>query len=95
MRPREHARGLIVVEEFEPHERAEHGTAKRLGQPRRLSPFRCATGCFDAMPARRGPNDACGCRADQRSAWREGSGGPLATEADVLPLLITYEAIDA
>jgi len=31
----------------------------------------------------RAPNDACCCRADQTSAEREASFGPLATEADV------------
>ncbi len=32
MRPRQHARGLVFVEEFEPHEQPQHRTAKRLGQ---------------------------------------------------------------
>ena len=32
---------------------------------------------------RRGPNDACCCRAERPSAQREASGGPLATEARV------------
>ena len=33
MRPRQHARGLVFVEEFEPHEQPQHGAAERLGQP--------------------------------------------------------------
>jgi len=34
MRPRQHARGLVLVEQLQPHEQPQHGAAKRLGQTR-------------------------------------------------------------
>ena len=34
VRPGEHPRGLVLVEEREAHEESEHGAAKRLGQAR-------------------------------------------------------------
>ena len=34
VRPGEHPRGLVLVEEVQPHEQPEHGAAERLGQPR-------------------------------------------------------------
>ena len=63
---------------FESEERRAYA---RFG--RGPSPFRCATGRFDATSARRRLNDACCCRADRPSAQREASGGPLATDAGV------------
>ena len=59
---------------------ARSGTEEREAyarRERRPSPFRCATGCFDATCECRGPDDACHCRADRPSAQRETSGGPL------------------
>jgi len=32
MLPRQHARGLVLVEQLQPHEQPQHGAAKRLGQ---------------------------------------------------------------
>ena len=36
VRPGQHAGGLLLVEEFQPHEQPEHGAAKRFGQTRRV-----------------------------------------------------------
>jgi hypothetical protein len=36
VRPGEHARGLALVEQRQPHEQPQHGAAKCLGQPRGL-----------------------------------------------------------
>ena len=36
LRPREHAGGLVLVEEFEAYEEPEHSAAERLRQPRRV-----------------------------------------------------------
>jgi len=47
------------------------------------SPFRCATGCFDAPSTWFGPHDACCCRADPPFAQRSTSRGPLAAETSV------------
>jgi hypothetical protein len=33
VRPCEHARCLVLVEQLQPHEQPQHGAAKRLGQP--------------------------------------------------------------
>lgn len=65
------------------HARSQTVEHPAYGRPARgLSPSHCAAGYSDATSSR-GPNYACCCRADHRSARGAASVGPLAAEAGV------------